>query len=589
MQNRQWNRSWVTAALLLGTIVGGSAAMRAAAAGDPHNCQVDQVISGPLVVSDCWPECTTLETWTRDVMRIEGLKNASETAQGKAFFRWLRLFSKMAVGGMLQAHEGARGSEDYVLDPHKNLFVYGWGYCDTHSRIAEAAWSKFRGEEGVAERVITQHANGGYHTMYRLRMDGHWGAFDARYGYYLIDSDRPDARVLDWKDVGIDANLLKNRHYRYRSRPYFEGFPEEWERALAIRSTYYHSQADWQAAGAPKECVFGDRQCHRGTAYHDMAFRLLPGTTIERFWDNHARKFYVPERVFEEPFLPSGRFYRVTETMHGGNWVKHDPNYALCAPYLSTVPVDEGYPVAMRGGRTVGQAWGRLIFEPPWENCQRIDGTGVATDFVHADAGPYLRPAEENGGGAAVFDIYCPYVLVDGSVRGTWIASPADQPRVEMRTLQAKPRDRSTPDIWSDWRLLASGPGEFRAALGIDPQRDDAVGIHGVYRFQIRLSLAENRDRQAAAGLKTMRLVAYFENGLMSIPRIQAGRNFLRFKVHDARKIQRPIHVTYNYATPQGPRAHHQVLVRDDFRGNQATYRLDAPELVRCNSLSIRY
>ena len=49
-------------------------------------------IRGPLVVSERWPSITDLRTWTQDVMRIEGLENASENAQGKAFFRWLRLF-----------------------------------------------------------------------------------------------------------------------------------------------------------------------------------------------------------------------------------------------------------------------------------------------------------------------------------------------------------------------------------------------------------------------------------------------------------------------------------------------------------------
>ena len=59
-----------------------------------------KVVSGPLVVSDNWPECTDLVTWTRDIMRLEKVENTSETAQAQTFFRWLRLFSKMATGGM---------------------------------------------------------------------------------------------------------------------------------------------------------------------------------------------------------------------------------------------------------------------------------------------------------------------------------------------------------------------------------------------------------------------------------------------------------------------------------------------------------
>jgi hypothetical protein len=61
----------------------------------------DDAIRGPLVVSERWPECTNLRTWTRDVMRLEGLESASEMAQGKAFFHWLRLFNRMPTGGMI--------------------------------------------------------------------------------------------------------------------------------------------------------------------------------------------------------------------------------------------------------------------------------------------------------------------------------------------------------------------------------------------------------------------------------------------------------------------------------------------------------
>jgi len=45
-----------------------------------------RVVSGPLVVSDNWPECTSLQTWMRDIMRLENVQNASETAPATVFF-----------------------------------------------------------------------------------------------------------------------------------------------------------------------------------------------------------------------------------------------------------------------------------------------------------------------------------------------------------------------------------------------------------------------------------------------------------------------------------------------------------------------
>jgi len=60
---------------------------------------------------------------------------------------------------------GTSGREAYVTDAHKALFVYGWGYCDTSSRIAEAAWKEYKKDPRAAERVCVQHDDGGYHTI----------------------------------------------------------------------------------------------------------------------------------------------------------------------------------------------------------------------------------------------------------------------------------------------------------------------------------------------------------------------------------------------------------------------------------------
>ena len=82
------------------------------------------------------------------------------------------------------------------------------------------------------------HEDGGYHTMQRLRMDGYFGAFDARYGYYLLEEDTPDARILDWDGVGDDDNIYANLTYKHRCRPFFEFPQKEFERALRLDPSY---------------------------------------------------------------------------------------------------------------------------------------------------------------------------------------------------------------------------------------------------------------------------------------------------------------------------------------------------------------
>lgn len=474
-----------------------------------------QTANGVVLSNDAWPRATTLKEWTGDVMRIAGVERASETAQGRAFFEWLRLFSRMAVGGMIQAYEGPRGKEVYVLDAHKTLFVYGWGYCDTTSRIAEAAWQEWKEDAKAAERVITQHADGGYHTMYRLRMDGRYGAFDPRYGYYLVEKDAAGARILDWGEV--HGRFLENRGYTHRSRPYFEVGGVEWERALLIEPGWFDTETAWRAAGAPKEHVFGDGAYRMGTKFHDMTFALRKGMTVTRYWDNGARKFYVPEGAHtkrEWPFLKSGRFYRVTDASHGGNWVKNDPNYARVKAYAQTVPAGEGYPAELEGGKTIGQAYGVIEYE-----------------------------------GEAAGEIRSPYVLVDGTVEGAG---------VEYRTQAAKPRQAGEQDEWSAWRTAG------------------AVDVAGRYRLEMR-------------GGSRVKARLYFENGMMSIPPLEAGRNQMRLRMAGAGGLAGRITVEYRYETAGGERVVKKALGREDFRGGEAVFVLDAPGLVRCKSVALKY
>jgi len=547
-------------------------------------------VSGPLVVSEGWPECTNLLTWTRDVMRLEKLEHGGETAQAKAFFHWLRLFSRMASGGMIQAYEGAYGEEQYVLDPHKNLFVYGWGYCDTSSRIAEAAWVEFKKDQRAAERVCVMHDNRGFHTMYRLRLDGKYAAFDPRYGYYLVERDAEDARVLDWEEVGVDENIHRNKSYRHRSRPFFEYFGLERERAFLIQPRYFASEEDWRKAGEPPECVFGNPMYRMGTRLHDMDFRLARGTTLERFWNNSARAFYTPagkHALREEPFLPSGRFYRVTETMADGNWVKHDPNYSRAKPYLETVPMNEGYKAEIAGGRTIGQAWGRITYEPDLR--EPLDSSTLDSTLVSSAAPPYLRPATDQGGGQTTFDFYSPYILVDGVLSGEFIGAAGDDLKAEIRVQRAKAANAAEPDAWSRWDVLHRGPGAFAVPLGRPRFNGRDASIHGVYRFQVRVSAGANSQRPVPAGLARLKVEASFENGIMSIPQIFAGRNIIHFKVRDARRIRGPIRVTYSYQTAGGEKRHTQTLNSADFRGHVATYTLDARGLTRCNSVAVAY
>ena len=169
--------------------------------------------------------------------------------------------------------------------------------------------------------------------------------------------------------------------------------------------------------------------------------------------------------------------------------------------------------------------------------------------------------------------------------------------------MRAKASNRSEPDIWSNWQTLSQGPGRFETALGRERFNGSDVSLYGVYRFQLRVKAppvpvasdgtsgggAAANTVQPAAGLSALQLVAYFENGIMSIPQIFDGRNTIHFRLKDASKLDGPLAVTWRYQTPAGEREHHKVLNASDFQANEAAYVLDAPDLIRCNALQVAY
>jgi hypothetical protein len=555
---------------------------------------LSRAVTGPLVVSSTWPECTSLTTWTRDVLRLDGVERESETRQGISVYTWLRLFNRVSIGGMQHAWEGPPGEETYLLDPHKHLFVYGWGICDTHSRIFESLWREWTGDPASAYRVVYKMGStGGYHTVSRVRLDGNYGAFDARFGFYLLDRDSPDARVLDWQEVGDDRNIERNEKYSNRCRPFFEYAVTERPYTVGLEEVYFENAAQWTAAGEKASQPYAAPRHSMGTAFHDMNWRIPRGTKIERFWNNDFKKYYVTlsMKPYEQqsPILPSGRFYRVTETMFEENWPKFDPNYKRAEPYLETVPVDEGYPEEMAGGKTIGQAWGTFSYCADLAGDGYLDALASESGMVHAESGPYLMPAQVRTPGEAVFDFYCPFILVDGEFTGELAAgSWSDRVSLEIRTLYPKTEHRDQPDHWSEWRKLAAGKGVFKVSLGREAYSVKEVSVHGKYRFQLRVKsyAAKNTSK---VGLKALAFNCHFENGIMSIPRIVAGDNTITFKVGDSQAVKAPLKVTYNYQAASGPSSHTKIIKPADFSGNQARYLLSSPGLVRCNSLLIEY
>ena len=160
--------------------------------------------------------------------------------------------------------------------------------------------------------------------------------------------------------------------------------------------------------------------------------------------------------------------------------------------------------------------------------------------------------------------------------------------KLELRTLADKVASEGQPDVWSVWQTLPSRPGTA-IELGRSRYNGTDVSIHGSYHFQLRISVPPNARRSAPAGLKTLSLETYFENGIMSIPQIFAGSNGIQFRLKNASALRGPVKVTYTYETNDGRRSHSIALSPSDFHDNVARYVLEAPGLIRCKSLAVSY
>ena len=380
--------------------------------------------------------------------------------------------------------------------------------------------------------------------------------------------------------------------YANRCKPFFEFPQHELERALWVKpKKVFPSEAAWIEAGMEPEVVFVDHRYKLGTKYHDMRFTLPRGTTIERHWDNSAKKWFVPGvKGISDQFLSEGRFYRVGASMVGADGLKNDPNFPRMKPYMTRVPQGLGYPEYIEGDLSLGQAWGKITWAPDLAAGVIEDAVSEGGGLVCADQAPYVRPSGA-GEGEWVLEFYMPYVMVEGNIIGELSGDKGDKLEVSFRNQVAKPNSLDDPEEWLPWKIIATRPGHFQAWLD---RGDAALGessLHGAYRWQIRIRLSEGGDADVIAGLNSLRLVGFFENNIMSIPQLFDGRNTVRFKVDDPEMVKGQVEVTYKWQTDCGEQSHVQKIVPGEmfYRGNEAVYTIDAPGLVRCNSLTVKY
>jgi hypothetical protein len=535
-------------------------------------------VTGPLVVSDAWPRCTNLKEWANDVLRIEGKLDASDRDKALALYYWTRLFVMTSKGGN-EPYEGPYGREQYTFDMHKLMFVWGYADCGFQSAAQEAVWCTYKNDNRAA-RSIRYKAAG--HVMCEVNWGGSWHAYDPLNGIFFVDSDSPTANVLSFAQIATeDALLRKNATFANRSRPFFERVrswdqPSERKDLLDIRGFAIDHNA-WVAGGSDPHVVYGSHTEPLSRSYKDMNWRLPRGTTIERLWDSGSN-FYVPQ-VMATSYSTQGKHYR--QAVEWGpsttNWNAQEDayNFPKCEPYLKLAnDPKEDYFYRMH---TLFFSTGTSTYRPDLTSEAYLDGVHGTPTLVRGATAPYLRPGAAGTPQSVVFKVVNPYILADGRIIADVACGAGDAATLSIST-----------DGGANWNQVASGAGSKDVNIGKSRFNATQMSVTGKYEFLLKFECRAGTN-PSTVGLEALRIDTVFDSSLMSLPRLVAGANTLRFKVSDSKAVAAPITVTYRWKTGTADATHTREIRPSDFAGNEATYQVQAPGLTRCVSYTVEY
>ncbi|MFC1582209.1 hypothetical protein ACFL4W_01595, partial [Planctomycetota bacterium] len=535
-------------------------------------------ISGPLVVSDAWPQCTDLKTWADDVIRIEGKGAASDRDKAITLYYWTRLFAMGPRNGA-EPYEGPYGAETWQFDRHKVFFVWGGGDCGFLSAAHEAVWTHYNNDNDMARKIYHPAAG---HVMCEYKWDGAWHAFDPLSGVFFLASDSPTANVLSFAQLAGEDQLLRdNEFYTNRCRPFFDrvrSWDSSSERKDLIDITgVADSYADWEAAGSDPHMVYATSGSPVGTTWWDMNWKLPQGMKIERQWDSGA-VFYVPQ-VNALRYGLQGRHFRQatdwgTDTT---NWnaIEDIFNFPKVASYLKVcTDATETYfynNTTLFLMATGTQSYEADLWSDAWDDA--VDGS---TTMVRADTAPYVRPAG-TGPENIIFRIRSPFILANGRLRARIICGAGNTATFHLSTNDG-----------GAWEQIASGSGSIDINIGQARFNGAQHSVTGNYEFLLKFT-ADAASDPAGVGLASLNIDTVFDSSIHTLPRIVDGANTVRMKVADQTDLTAPLEIVYNWETGAGAQSDTRLLNPGDFSANEASYAFDASGLTRCNSYSVDY
>ena len=142
---------------------------------------------GIHISCDRWPDCSSLEQFGNDAIRLSNARSNEEKAI--AVWRFIQQFTEAGAVPMEPAYENY-----YILSPLKILNVYGVHWCDGISRVMEMTWRGlgFRAEKlykfGHTFADCWWEDEDGVERWHVFDLSQHWFVYD-RTGKHIATKD----------------------------------------------------------------------------------------------------------------------------------------------------------------------------------------------------------------------------------------------------------------------------------------------------------------------------------------------------------------------------------------------------------------
>jgi len=447
------------------------------------------------------------------------------TGQEKALAVWRYLTDReTGIWHYSDMYEGANPDWEskLVKDPTKLLNVYGFGVCTMQACMIEGLYEAM----GFGVR---QMEFGGYHRTAEVEWEGAWHYLDIDERAYLVDEA---GRVVSVTEATTRPELWKLSANRVR--PFY---PQNGGiRGIEELSKHGPPEAHW----------------HWRTLGHSMDFTLRPGESLTRYWKGRGR-------------------WRMCEA-----WNADDTLKTLCEE-----PVGPKTSAEISANNTYGN--GLWVYEPKLSPEYADFEEGVyRRDNVRLDSGGVTLASE--GEGWVEWRVRTPYIIAGESK----VASAVHY------------RSNNSEDDTGAAVVEFTAAGSLRLSVSIDqgrhweevwasPQVDERQRVDltrwvaGRYEYHLRFDLSGSAGETR---LEELRLTTWTQLAPMSLPRLKAGVNRLRFVCGDKHGWQSEVMAIEPEFSDPADMERWGVKVEGEYQPQERTARAQGPVTMKVDALA---